>query len=258
MDTNPIPRGETVSDAVFARFVEEILTGHWPAGQPAPSERELALAWQVNRHAVREALKRVQQAGLVRISQGGKTRVLDWRRHAGLDVLSGLATAGVIPALRIVGDVAVMRRLVATDAARLCALRADADQLAAVTAAASAYPQSGDLAAMDVTRVAQADVAFWSAVIDGSGNLAYRLALNTLLAAIDDVGRDLVTAFNAAELADRPAHLELAAAISARDGERAARLARALLSRLVTACQAEDPPHDPTQDPTQASIRKER
>ena len=102
MDVNPIPRGSTVSDAVFARFVEEILSGRWPAGEPVPSERELALAWQVNRHAVREALKRVQQAGLVRISHGGKTRVLDWRTHAGLDVLSGLVTAGVIPPLLIV------------------------------------------------------------------------------------------------------------------------------------------------------------
>lgn len=238
MDVNPIPRASTVSDAVFSRFVEEILSGGWPAGDPVPSERELALAWQVNRHAVREALKRVQQAGLVRISHGGKTRVLDWRTHAGLDALSGLVTAGVMPPVQIIGDVAVMRRTVATDAARLCAGNADDAQLAAVVAAARAYPESD---VPDFQEVADADVAFWSSVIDGSGNVAYRLSLNTLLAAIDDVGRDLVTALNAAEVADRPAHIELAAVIAARDAERAGRLAEALLSRLVIACQAEDP-----------------
>ena len=236
MDLNPIPRSTSVSDAVFARFVDEILSGRWPAGDPVPSERELALAWQINRHAVREALKRVQQAGLVRISHGGKTRVLDWRTHAGLDVLSGLAAAGVIPPRAIIADVAVMRRTVATDAARLCALHADEVQLVAVSAAAAAYPETGNLDA-----VAAADVAFWSAVIDGSGNVAYRLSLNTLVAAIDDVGRDFVTALNAAEVADRPAHLELAAAIAARDDDTAARLAEALLSRLVTACHTENP-----------------
>lgn len=243
MDLNPIPRSTSVSDAVFARFVDEILSGRWPAEEPVPSERELALAWQVNRHAVREALKRVQQAGLVRISHGGKTRVLDWRLHAGLDVLSGLAAAGVIPPLKVVGDVAVMRRSVATDAARLCALRADGEQLAAVSAAAAAYPEQGrtprQLAESgDLGAVAVADVAFWSAVIDGSGNLAYRLALNTLLRAIEDVGPDVVTALNAAELADGPAHVELAAAITSRDADAAARLADALLSRLVDACQS--------------------
>ena len=234
MDLNPIPRSTSVSDAVFARFVDEILSGRWPAEEPVPSERELALAWQVNRHAVREALKRVQQAGLVRISHGGKTRVLDWRLHAGLDVLSGLAAAGVIPPLKVIGDVAVMRRTVATDAARLCALRAGDEQLAAVSTAAAAYPESGDLAA-----VGAADGAFWSAVIDGSGNLAYRLALNTLLTAIEDVGADVIAALNAAELADRPAHLELAAAIAGRDAAEAGRLADALLSRFVTACHHE-------------------
>ncbi len=237
MDLNPIPRTTSISDAVFARIADEILSGRWPAGGPVPSERELSLAWQVNRHAVREALKRVQQAGLVRISHGGKTLVLDWRTHAGLDVLSGLAATGVIPALTIVRDVAVMRRTVAADAARRCALHADDEQLAAVLAAAAAYPeQAGD----DVGKVASADVAFWSAVIDGSDNLAYRLALNTLLAAIADVGADLVTALNAAELADRPAHLELAEAIAARDSERAGGLAEALLSRLVAACQTDN------------------
>lgn len=238
MDVNPIPRASTVSDAVFSRFVAEILSGRWPAGEPVPSERELALAWQVNRHAVREALKRVQQAGLVRISHGGKTRVLDWRTHAGLDVLSRLVAAGVMPPLQIVADVAVMRRTVATDAARRCALNADDAQLAAVTAAAQAYPESPTPVFQEV---AEADVAFWSAVIDGSGNVAYRLSLNTLVAAIDDVGRDLVTALNASEVADRPAHIELAAAIAARDADRAGRLAEALLSRLVTACQADSP-----------------
>ena len=217
MDLNPIPRSTSVSDAVFARFVDEILSGRWPAEEPVPSERELALAWQVNRHAVREALKRVQQAGLVRISHGGKTRVLDWRLHAGLDVLSGLAAAGVIPPLKVIGDVAVMRRTVATDAARLCALRAGDEQLAAVSTAAAAYPESGDLAA-----VGAADVAFWS-----------------LLTAIEDVGADVIAALNAAELADRPAHLELAAAIAGRDAAEAGRLADALLSRFVTACHHE-------------------
>ena len=48
------------------------------------------------------------------------------------------------------------------------------------------------------------------------GVAAFSRSFDTLLAAIDDVGRDLVTALNAAEVADRPAHIELAAAIAAR------------------------------------------
>lgn len=228
MEVNPIPRGTAVSDAVFSRFVEEILSGRWAAGESVPSERDLAEAWQVNRHAVREALKRVQQAGLVRISHGGKTRVLDWRSHAGLDVITALAATGAIPPRKVLADVAVMRRSIGADSARLCARCADDTQLARVERAAAALPASGDL-----EQTAAAALEFWVAVVDGSDNIAYRLSLNTLLSAIDDIGRDTINALNATEISDRAAHCDLAAAIAARDPERAGRLAEALLSRFV-------------------------
>lgn len=233
MDLAPIPR-TAISDTVFVRLVEEILTGRLAAGEPIPSERELSLALHVNRHAVREALKRLQQAGLVRISHGGKTRVLDWRTSAGLDALTGLAGAGVIPAGQIVGDVAVMRRSIGADAARLCALHASEDQRAAISAAAAAYPASG---AVEV--IGDVDLTFWRAVVDGSGNIAYRLALNTLVAAFDDIGYDTIHALGAAEFTDRAAHVGLAAAIAARDADAAHRLAEELLTRFVAAFAAE-------------------
>ena len=232
MDLAPIPR-TAISDTIFGRLVEEILTGRLPAGDPLPSERELSLTLQVNRHAVREALKRLQQAGLVRISHGGKTRVLNWRESAGLDALTGLAVAGAIPARQIIGDVAVMRRTIAADAARLCARSASPRQRAEITAAAAAYPASAEL-----DLVGDADLAFWTAVIDGSGNIAYRLALNTLVAAFDEIGRDAIYTLGATEFADRAAHVDLAAAIAAADEDTAYRLAEELLTRFVTACQA--------------------
>ena len=236
MDVDPVPRDAMISDSVFARMLEEILTGRWPAGEAVASERDLAQSWQVNRNAVREALKRVQQAGLVRISHGGKTRVLDWRTNAGLDVLSALALAGTIPAGKVAIDIAVMRRAIGTDAAGLCAVQATAEQRAAISAAAAAFPESAEL---DV--LGQCDLAFWCAVIDGSNNLAYRLALNTLLAAIDEVGASAYNILNAAELTDRQAKMELATAIAARDADTASRIAGALLSRLVIACRLLDP-----------------
>ncbi|WP_228831698.1 FadR/GntR family transcriptional regulator, partial [Nocardia elegans] len=98
-----------VSDAVFGQLVDAILTGRIAPDEPLPAERELAETFQVNRHAVREALKRVQQSGLVRVAQGGKTRVLDWRANGGLDLLSALARSGSVPAQRILRDIAEMQ-----------------------------------------------------------------------------------------------------------------------------------------------------
>lgn len=222
MDTAPILRS-AISDVVFGRLVNAILSGEIAPGEALPSERELAETLQVNRHAVREALKRVQQAGLVRISQGGKTRARDWREHAGLDALSMLARTGTVPTSRVLHDVAVMRRSIAADAAALCARVADKAQVQAVRDAATAYK-------------AEDDLAFWTAVIEGSGNLAYRLGLNTLVAAFEDIGPDHIAALGLAdELSDAEGHRALAQAITDRDPERAYQLAHALLSLAVDA-----------------------
>lgn len=209
-------------------MLHQILSGRWPADEATPSERDLAAALNVTRHVVREALKRLQQAGLVRISQGGATLVLDWRTHAGLDMGFALIAAGVIPLHAIFRDTAVLRRTVGIDAARLCAVNASDAQLAEVTAAAAAYPQTGTLQDFQ-----DAETAFWTAIMIGSGNIAYRLALNTLMAAIDEAGAELVMDLNADALTDRGGHVELATAIGARDPETAARLAHAQLSQLV-------------------------
>ena len=234
-DVNPVPApaGATVSDKLFAHMVDEILSGRWPVERPAPSERDLALTLDVNRHSVREALKRLQQAGLLEISHGAKTRVLDWRTHAGLDMLAALAAAGVVPVITALADAAWMRRTIGADAARLCALRADDEQLAAVSAAADAYPESGDLNVMR-----DADLEFWTAVVIGSGNLAYRLGLNTLVRGADEIGRELFVGVNAEMFLDREGHLALAAAIAAHDADVAHRLAYAQLSQLVDLLQA--------------------
>ncbi|MGX9671676.1 FadR/GntR family transcriptional regulator [Mycobacterium sp. HM-7] len=233
MDIAPVTRS-AVSDSVFAHLVDEILSGRVAVDEALPSERELALAFAVNRHAIREALKRLQQARLVRISHGGKTRVQDWRQTAGLDVLSTLAATGAVPALQVARDIMVMRRSVAADAARLCARNASDDELAVIATAAAAYP------ARRTDESFAADLTFWTAIIDGSGNLAYRLALNTLVAAFADIGFELIAQLGmAAELADRDAHITLAQHLVARDADAAHRVADDLLGRVVETLSAQ-------------------
>jgi DNA-binding FadR family transcriptional regulator len=166
------------SDLVHDRLRRQILDGTLAPGDAVPSERVLAEELAVNRHAVREALKRLQQAGLVRISQGGATRVQDWRDAGGLDVLLDLATGDIPPEL--VRSVLEMRSSIGIDAARRCAERARAPareeigRLAAVTAAAGTARETDE-------RYAE----LWRAIVAGSANLAYRLALNSLNAALD-------------------------------------------------------------------------
>ncbi|MBU3063029.1 GntR family transcriptional regulator [Nocardia sp. NEAU-G5] len=227
MDIAPISR-VAVPDAAYVRIVEEILSGRVTPGDALPAERELALAFQVNRHAIREALKRVQQAGLIRITHGGKTRVLDWRENARLETLSDIVAAGVVPPLEIVRDVAVMRRSIGADAARLCAVNAPSERLERIADIAHTFPEQGTAA-----EYGEADLEFWIAVIDGSGNLAYRLALNSLVATFDDLGLPLIAEWIDDEYTDRAGRIALADLIAARDSEGAYRQAESLLTHFV-------------------------
>ncbi|MEA2124792.1 MAG: GntR family transcriptional regulator, transcriptional repressor for pyruvate dehydrogenase complex, partial [Solirubrobacteraceae bacterium] len=100
------------------------------------------------------------------------------------------------------------------------ALRAELQARAAALAAAED----------PVARTAVYDV-LWDLVIEGSGNLAYRLALNTLVAG------QRVLSFDARlvgrEVADDGAVRALAAAIAAGDAEAAHARARDLLDRSI-------------------------
>jgi len=227
MTFEPLSR-QSVSDQVFGRLRDAIVSGRYPAGDALPSERELATSFDVNRHAIREALRRLQQLGLVKVSQGGATRVLDWRATAGLDLAMALSAAGdVLPVETLIRDVLEMRACIGADAARLCATRADAAARQAVVEAAEAYASAS--ASPDLELMGAADRELWRRIVEGSGNIAYLLAFNSLTAGTLAVGH-VPPHRRTAELLDVAAHRNLAALISAGDAAGAEREARALLA----------------------------
>ncbi len=171
----------SASQRVHVALRSEILDGSLAPGKTIPSERILAEQFGVNRHAVREALKRLEQAGLVQITHGGATRVLDWRDAGGLEVLLDIAGGSADPPREIVRSVIEMRASIGVDAARLCAVRASEDDRRSVMAQAI---EGAGLVGSDQERLDLVYAAMWQAIVAGSGNIAYRLALNSLLRAM--------------------------------------------------------------------------
>ncbi len=219
-----------VSDVLHDRLRAEILSGGLAAGDALSSERALAERHGVNRHAVREALKRLEQAGLVRITQGGATRVQDWREHGGLDLLldlvrdTGAAGDGAVgPPEEVVRSVLELRALIGVDAVRRFVRRASSDERAHVAGLV-------ETVAVAVGRGPVADVAaayeeLWRAVVAGADNVAYRLMLNSLNVAVGAFPE-----LAAALAPDDPEALRaLAAAIDAGDDDTAASLVAAQL-----------------------------
>ncbi len=212
----------TLSATVYDDLAGRILGGELAPGAALPSERRLSDDFGVNRHAVREAVKRLQQARLVQVSHGGATRVLDWRETAGLDVVHQLSLPG--PAHpELVRSVLEMRLCIGIDSARRCAERAPGPFREEIAAHVASLDQDApDGAAADSYET------LWRLVVDGAGNLAYRLALNTLVAAGAQIGlRDR----SLAEARDFAAQSALTGAIAADDPGAAERAARDLLTR---------------------------
>jgi GntR family transcriptional regulator, transcriptional repressor for pyruvate dehydrogenase complex len=220
-------RKKSLALAVFDQLADRIVGGAWQAGEPLPPERSLCVQLGVSRTAVREALARLEQVGLVATRHGGETTARDFRATAGLDLLPRVALdAGGRPRRDIMHGVVEMRAAVAPDIARLCAERADAAvdvELDAVLAAMGA-------AGSDLPKLQELSMRFWQALTGGSGNLAYQLAFNSLRDAYLRL-REQVAVAMAEELRHLEGYRAIAAAVRARDGSAAESAARRHIQR---------------------------
>jgi GntR family negative regulator for fad regulon and positive regulator of fabA len=78
--------------AVYAEksLILAILNGDYPPGSILPAERELAIMLGVTRPTLRETLQRLERDGWLNIQQGKSTRVNDYWKDGGLNVLNDL------------------------------------------------------------------------------------------------------------------------------------------------------------------------
>jgi DNA-binding FadR family transcriptional regulator len=227
----PVARA-SVSDDVYRQLRDAILEDAIAPGTALAGERVLAEQFVVNRHAVREAMRRLEQARLVEVSHGGATRVLDWRTHAGLELISELSATGDLAPAAMIRSVVEMRLAVGVDAARLAALRISApaaNELVAHVDALRALDPRPEL----VELAASYDV-LWRLIVAASDNIAYQLADNTLIQSLHRLP-ELALLLSESEITDLDRQHDLVVAVQAHDGDRAAVVAHDLLQRMVVA-----------------------
>jgi GntR family transcriptional repressor for pyruvate dehydrogenase complex len=221
-----------LTDQVFDQLAGEIMAERYPPGTNLPSERSLTDVFGVNRQVVREALKRLDQLKLVRISHGGATKVLDFKRHARLDLLALMAehaTASGGDVARFQLAILEMRVPIGADIARLCAIRADDD------VRRDLLRLSGEMRAAETPEVLFAlEVQFWGRLLDGADNIAYRLCVNTLADGAYARG-EAAQAWFIEEIRASDYRRPIALAIAARDPDRAEKVMRTVMRTSVEA-----------------------
>lgn len=213
-----------------------------------PSERSLAEALGVSRPVVREALKRLDQAGLVRIRHGGATVVSDFRRTAGPELLPLLLfdADGTLD-LRIARSIVEARTEMGPTVAAAAAAHATPADIAALTAIVDDMRATSDVAVLQ-----RSAMAFWERLIDASSNLVYRLLFNALRRAYEPI-MDALAVVMRDEVSDVAGYASVVAAVEAGDRGAATAAVRAVVDRGARATLAvldqllDDP--DPVREP---------
>jgi GntR family transcriptional regulator, transcriptional repressor for pyruvate dehydrogenase complex len=205
---------QNTSDRVFVELLEAFVAGRYAPGEKLPRQRELAADLGVTLQPLREALKRLEQVGVVEARHGDATRVRDWRAHGTLDVLAHLGPA-------VLGDLLEARSLMLREMAGLAAERRDEARGRAIAALAGRFAEAGDARA-----AAEVDFAFFTEVAEAAGNLVFLLILNGIRAVYFEHLDQLPVAADVAGLA--PRYAALADAIVAGDPRAARETAFAL------------------------------
>jgi DNA-binding FadR family transcriptional regulator len=220
---------QSVSDAVFQQILGRIIWGELEPGSQLPGERLLGETLGVNRGAIREATKRLEQAGLLSIQHGGGTRVLDFRASGALSLLADLCVgrSGKLD-LEIMRSIVELRNSVFPDVARLAAERATAGTVRELRDLLDAHEEAGRND--EPQRIADLQLDFWLLLARGGQNLAYALMLNTLGKAYSRIApRSQMSEMDDLRARDLGVLKRIAAAVESHDGSAAESAARSYI-----------------------------
>jgi DNA-binding FadR family transcriptional regulator len=124
---------------------------------------------------VREAVKRLEQLGLLEVRQGDAMRVTDWRSSGGLDVIAHVLFAAGGLDRDTLAHLMEARRLMLSESARLAADRRDDDQARCLRALAARIAEAPDAAAAQAL-----DFAFFAELVEAAGNVVLMLVTNSI------------------------------------------------------------------------------
>jgi DNA-binding FadR family transcriptional regulator len=171
MNITTLQRPGSLVEGVCQQLAELIRGGAASEERWLPAERSLAEKLGVSRTVVREATKRLEQQGLLEIQHGNGIKVVD-KLHRPLNDSLSLLLPDVVERLQQLNET---RLAIEPDAAAFAAQRASKEQLQTLRRVQGQLEKAPDNAA-----AIEADIAAHHAIADASGNLIYRLILDSL------------------------------------------------------------------------------
>ncbi|WP_236145649.1 FadR/GntR family transcriptional regulator [Verrucosispora sp. SN26_14.1] len=217
MDATAAPawtrRPQNLARAVTAELVQRIVRGMHPSGSPLPPEPVLCETFSVSRTVVREAVKVLQEKGLVQVRQGAGTTVTEPSNWDMLDELVLAATIAEDDSLAILDDLVVTRRLLESDMAHVAARQADAETIERLRALVDRMDELVD----DTVAYHEHDRAFHDTVMQASGNRIARGVVRSLESQVANTARYMGRTQRSLCVASNRGHRRIYERIAARD-----------------------------------------
>ncbi|MET9632808.1 FadR/GntR family transcriptional regulator [Lentzea sp. NPDC006480] len=193
-------RPASLAAAVTAELVQRIIRGTYGEGVTLPPEPVLCETFSVSRTVIREAVKVLQEKGLVRVRQGSGTTVNPPVMWNMLDEQVLAAAIAEDESLAVLDDLVVTRRLLESDMAQVAARTAGDETVARLRELVGRMDELVD----DVAAYEEHDRLFHDTIMQASGNRLARGVVRSLEGqAINTAGyrgessRDLCLASNA-------------------------------------------------------------
>jgi GntR family transcriptional repressor for pyruvate dehydrogenase complex len=205
----------TLVDKVTEDLRRRILSGAYAAGDKLIPELRLATEFRVNRFTIREAMNKLEQLHLIERRPGAGTVVLDYSRHASVDVIEDLITdaEGQLNPF-VVSNLLETAKILSSEVAALAAARrteSDLVELGRILAALRGETR--------VSRLLWLDFDFNWALTAAASNIVPRLVLNSVRGMLARYAHLLETLY-VAPGSVMEGYEHVVAAISRQDAER--------------------------------------
>jgi DNA-binding FadR family transcriptional regulator len=213
-----VRRPANLAQAVTAELVDRIVRGLHQPGTALPPEPLLCETFSVSRTVVREAVKMLQEKGLVQVRQGAGTMVTSPTMWNMLDELVLAASIGQDNSVAILDDLVVTRRLLESDMAHVAAREATRDVVDQLRTLVDRMDELVD----DHVRYAEHDRAFHDLIMQTSANRIARAVVRALESQAVHEARYMGRPQRAQIVASNHGHRRICERIAAGDPEGAA------------------------------------
>jgi len=169
---------KNLSDEVASQILNRIISGALTPGEKLPPEREVSEKMNVNRHTLREALRKLESLGLLSVRQGDGIYIKDYRDSGNLELLKHILYQKKDRTSGTLRDILEIRRIISPEMAEKAAQNRTEEDIAAIQKILASQKS-----------VIEKDLAIHQAIARAGNNILYIFMLNFFNDIFKDFGQ---------------------------------------------------------------------